>query len=39
MILMRDTTPGTIRRGTVVDSETTPSIRKRTFISRASESK
>ena len=39
MILMRETTPATIRRGTVVTSASTPSTRKRTRISRPSGSR
>ena len=35
MILMRETTPGTIFLGTVVASVSTPSTRIRTRISRA----
>ena len=39
MILMREITPGTMRRGTVVESASTPSTRKRTCMSRSAGSK
>ena len=39
MIFTRETTPGTIRRGIVVVSESTPSTRKRTRMSRPAGSK
>ena len=39
MILMRDTTPRTMRRGTVAELASTPSTRKRTRISSPSGSK
>ena len=39
MILMRETTPATIRCGTVVETDSTPSMRKRTRRARPSGSK